>query len=104
MKGIPDFDREIELTCSDFRGEYKIKGMFIKYKKPTNQQKRIGGRFCTLEDGKWESNSSEWSQRESWEYVEEEIENFGEEGICTKCKEHTTIGDSCCGDEYVHIN
>ncbi len=26
------------------------------------------------------------------------------EGICTKCKEHTEIGNSCCGDEYVHID
>lgn len=33
-----------------------------------------------------------------------EEENFGAEGICTKCKEHTEIGNSCCGDDYVHIN
>ncbi len=26
------------------------------------------------------------------------------EGICTKCKEWTEIGNSCCGDEYVHID
>lgn len=33
----------------------------------------------------------------------EEIENLGESGICTQCKEHTEVGNSCCGDEYVHI-
>lgn len=35
---------------------------------------------------------------------EEEIENYGEDGICLRCKEWTQVGESCCGDEYVHIN
>lgn len=38
------------------------------------------------------------------EYFEEEIENLGEMGMCKKCKEMTEIGNSCCGDEYVHID
>lgn len=31
-------------------------------------------------------------------------EHKGEAGVCKRCKEWTEVGNSCCGDEHVHID
>ncbi len=36
-------------------------------------------------------------------YTDPEDPNNGESGMCKRCKEWTEYGNSCCGDEYVHI-
>lgn len=37
------------------------------------------------------------------EQEEDEVpENAGAVGMCRKCKEWTEVGNSCCGDDYVH--
>lgn len=61
-------DREIILLGSDFMGEYIIDGMMKSYKKVQKNGKKT--RFCTRckTTGEWESNHSEWRNREGWKY------------------------------------
>lgn len=66
-KGIPEPERMIELTCSDYAGEYKIQGKWVLYKGQKN------GRFMAFDKFTqcWMAERDHWKSRESWQYVGE---------------------------------
>lgn len=60
-------EKDIILFCDNWSGDYKVEGRLIKYKKLPHKKSKPS-RFCRLVDGKWESDSSNWSQRNGWQY------------------------------------
>ena len=67
-------DRDIILFCDDFMGDYQVEGRMIKYK-----HKPFKPRFCTWSEitNKYETDSKNWMQRNSWKYKVLEMKDEG---------------------------